>query len=255
MEEKEYLLFFGELPSGNIHGISISNSINLSILSEKFIIHVVEEKGEFKRNLFSHFLKIIMLMANGLSIMIKCIKVRYSYFYLSMSLSLLGAIKTLVMMTIFKLLKHRGKIVLHIHRGDFNYTFSKNTVNRLIARQIIKLSDKNIMLSERFIIPELKKHSEFVIIPNTIIVPATTKDCLRKRNLLFISNYLREKGIIDLLEVMETFNENKIVLETYGQFAEKETTSIMLAFKSSRCRINGMLTSEVEKFTILCSSR
>ncbi len=255
MENKDHLLFFGELPGGNIHGISISNSINLSILSEKFVVHVIEENGAFKKNLLSYFRKIFLLTANSLSIIRKCIQFRYRYFYLVISLSFLGAVKTLIMMLIFRILRFRGEVILHVHRGDFKDFISRNTVHRLIALLILKLSEKVIFLSERFIIPDLKRYSDIVIIPNTILGPPVDKNYSRKQNFVYISNYIRNKGIIDLIEVMETLSDKEIVLETYGQFAENETTLLMKTYQSAKLKINGPITSETEKFAILGSAK
>jgi len=255
MGNKDQLLFFGELPGGNIHGISISNSINLSILSEKYVVHVIEEDGAFKKNLFSYFRKICLLTANSISLIKKCIQVKYKYFYLVISLSFLGAVKTLTMILFFRILRFRGKVILHIHRGDFKEFISRNTVDYIIAILIIKLCEKVIFLSEKFVDPVLKKYTEISIIPNTILIPHPDKNYSRKQNFLYISNYIRNKGIIDLMEVMETLSDKEIVLETYGQFAENETTLLMKTYQSAKLKINGPITSETEKFAILGSAK
>ena len=253
MNKNNKLLFWGELPPENMHGVSISNRVNLNFLSKNFQIDIIQEENIFHhRGKFSVF-KITTFLKSYIIIFEKAFKTRYKYFYLVFSLSTFGGIKTLLAIASFRLL-NRGKVVLHIHRGDFFSRFYKGIINKIISKIIFSLAQKVIVLSEI-----TKKEIELVfnkkcyVLYNTVEIEYKS-DHKKKQNIKFvyISNYLIDKGILDLLEVFKKLRNQypEITLVTYGEFSDQHLKQLILSYGSLSIQINDMI-SGIEKFKII----
>lgn len=256
MKNKRRLLFFGELPTDSIHGISISNMVNLKILESNFVIDIVEDKSRLTEHNRLTIRKIICFLVNNLELIYKLSFHRYKYFYLVFSLSSLGSFKSLSAVVCFRLL-NRGKVIIHLHRGDFFKRFYKVAFNRLITSFVFRLSDKIIVLSE-----SQKNEFErvfsrtFNILHNTVEMEYKKRNHLKiDKKFVFISNYLIDKGIIDLLEVFNklTQTDDEVSLVTYGEFPDKELKEEILSYSSARISINGPISGE-KKFEAISQS-
>jgi glycosyltransferase involved in cell wall biosynthesis len=244
------ILFWGLLPPVNINGIAISNRINLNSLSKLFQIERIEEEysiqnhGKLDLNKFKSIFRSIARLIK------KSHTTRYEYFYLVFSLSTGGAIKTLAIVATFRLF-NRGKIVLHIHRGDFFTHFYKGWLNKTITRVIFGMVQKVIILSEsqqnEF---QSKFNRKFEVLPNSSEMEFENINFERKNtNFIFVSNYLIDKGIFDLLNIFESLVEiyPNIKLDTYGEFPDQFTKDAVLKFKSANIQIHDSITG-VEKY-------
>lgn len=235
------ILFFGELYPNSINGISIANSTNLDFLSDLFNIDIVIENTNILNHEKLTFNKVLSIIGNGFSVLKKSFSSKYNFFYLVYSLSTFGAFKTLLAILSFKIF-NRGKIILHIHRGDFMTNFYKSKINKIITSLIFRFSDKLIVLS-----PQQKE--EFAVFDklninvlyNTVDLELveTKKNEHKGTKFIFISNYLLEKGILNLLEV---FNEiiieyPNLTLETYGAFSDKNLKEKIQSYSSSNIKI------------------
>jgi len=243
------ILFFGELPAESIHGISIANSINIEMLESKYFVDKIVEHNKFNfhdrfsvRKVFVSILDFVKIASLG-------IKRRYKYFYLVFSLSSFGCLKTLLAIIVYKIFS-RGEVILHIHRGDFFLRFYKGIFNIIFAKIIFKLSDKVIVLSDSQVI-EFEKifKRKFVSLPNTItceIMPEIRS--VGNRNFIYISNYLTDKGIYDLLEVFKSVtNEGDgVSLKCFGAYPDLNSKEVLKAFASNRIMINGPIVESVK---------
>jgi glycosyltransferase involved in cell wall biosynthesis len=238
------ILFIGELPENSLHGISIANKINLDMLKSEFEIEIVEDKS----GLISHdkvsLNKIIGFILNNLIILFKSITKRYRYFYLVYSLSFFGCIKSLAVIVCFRIC-NRGEVVLHIHRGDFFSRFYVKKLNKIITKLAFHLSGKIIVLSENQKSEFEKVFSgKFCILTNTVTTeyPVLQKS-VEGRKFIYISNYLADKGIIDLLEAFSSLAVQypDITLTTYGAFSDTNFKCIVKGYESSNIFINDII--------------
>lgn len=250
------LLFFGELPPDAVHGIAIQNQINLDMLKNRCIADIVQDKRTLLEHEKVSFKKIFRLLKSIYSVLKLSIRYRYDFLYLPFSLSIFGGLKTLLVILVFRG-TNMGKVFLHIHRGDFFSRFYLKPMNKFIAKTAFLLSTKIIVLSEKQRMEFLTHfRSEFYVLPNTVekeVLPNFDKRS--KKRFIFISNYLEDKGIIDLLEVFSIIlNKNSDVnLETFGQFADDKIKKTVMKYAAANISINGIISSD-EKFRILSDS-
>lgn len=235
------LLFFGELYPYSIHGIAIANETNIKLLENIFSIDVVLEEIQFKKHAKISLSKFSLVLNQIASIIRYSKSKRYNYFYLVFSLSTFGGIKTLLAILCFRIF-NKGKVVIHIHRGDFFSRFYNNTINKVISKLVICLSQKIIVLSEK---PKLEIECIFNkncdILYNTVGIECElNRKASNKNKFIYISNYLLDKGILDLLEVFKKLNSEypQITLETYGAFSNIDLKEKILSYSSSKIQIH-----------------
>jgi glycosyltransferase involved in cell wall biosynthesis len=217
------ILFSGEIPPKSVHGVSFSNDINIRILQKRFDVKIDEEIVDFKyhgkfdlRKSFNFIKRIFRII--GLSIVNK-----FDYFYIVLSTSTVGAIKTLLLILIFRLL-NRSKVVVHIHRGDLENFVHAKPINQKVFSIIEKLTSKFIVLSSEtksFLLERCNVHVD--VLENTVTSEKylhQTKPPLNlKLDFVFISNYIKEKGILILLEAFSKL-PNNFILNCYGSYTD-----------------------------------
>jgi glycosyltransferase involved in cell wall biosynthesis len=256
MNKIRKLLFFGELPPGSIHGIAISNRMNLDLLGKYYKIDIIEEISDLSDHDKTTARKFIRAIKNNFRILIKSARLQYDYFYLVFSLSTFGSFKTLFAIINFRIF-NRGKVVLHIHRGDFFSRFQKKKINRFITKLIVRLTHKFIVLSET----QKKEFDDFFnkkcyVLNNAVEVEI--KPEIKQQNhtsFIYVSNYLIDKGIIDLLEVFSqvTRQNAKVTLNTFGSFSDKKLKETIFNYSSANIRINEAI-SGIDKFNQIANS-
>lgn len=243
------ILFYGELPLSSIHGISTANQINLKILGSVFIIDKIEESSRLDEHDRITINKILQFIRNNLKIMFKSVSRRYDYFYLVFSLSAFGSFKSLVAIISFRLF-NRGKVVLHIHRGDFFTRFYKTLINKFITKLTFSLSDKIIVLSENQKTEfDAFFKRPFCVLRNTVEIEDGPNQVSRNNvNFIYISNYILDKGIIDLLEVFTKVAQEheKITLKAFGEFTDKNLADAIMKYNSEHVSINGPISGIVK---------
>ena len=256
MTNDRRLLFFGELPPKNIHGIAYSNLINLTMLRTSFVIDIIEEDNSLSDHDKVSVTKMTRLVKRLSEVVRKSAGHKYSYFYLTFSLTAFGGLKTLSAMICYRLF-NRGKVVLHVHRGDFFTRFMLRILNRMISKLVFSLADEIIVLSDSQKI-QFESHFKrrFSILSNTVEIEQ--EFILRNRHnrdFIYISNYLLDKGIVDLLEVFSklTLQNSEITLSAYGEFPDIALKELILSYKSDRITINGPIQG-VEKFARIANS-
>lgn len=250
------LLFWGELPPETLNGITISSKINLDILESYYEIDYILESNTLHQHDKISTQKIKSFFKSNWLILRKSFQIRYKYFYLVFSVSTAGSIKTLFAIICFKFL-NRGKVVLHIHRGDFFSHFLKKKCNTIITKLIFLLTNKIIVLSES----QMKEMRFFTnipcdVLPNTVEIEYKCNQIEKQNiNFLFISNYLIDKGILDLLETFKCLciNYPFICLKTYGAFSDNNLKNRILQYSSTNIEINQAICG-VEKFKIISNA-
>ena len=227
--KKKKIIFYGELYPKTIHGVSISNSINLNCLAESFYIDIVEEKFSFRSHNLVSIGKIILFLKYLIVFFSKNLLNRYNYFYSPIYLSSFGIFKNLACCFVFKMLNFNSRIILHLHRGDFN-EFKSKKINSILFNILDFFVYKFIVLSKSQKL-ELK-HFGFLntfVLYNTVQKELYFDDNYYKKDnskisVTYISNYIKEKGIEELIYAINELHKDfkNIELKCYGNFTDRD---------------------------------
>ena len=245
MKRLAKILFFGELAPHVVHGISLSNRLNIELLERQADVHVVEEKTDIAEHSKRSRSKVVRVLQYSRKIFRRNKQEHYDFFYTVFSLSTIGGLKTLASLAAFRA-SGDGRIVLHIHRGDFDSFYCKNRLNAIIARRVFRVTDRLVVLSEqqKGQMKSYVDHDDIHVLENSL----DTEYDLEARvvgdsSFLFLSNYIKEKGIYELLDV---FSENdQLNLTCHGEFVNNRAS--IEAYNSENIRIRGFV-SGAEKF-------
>ena len=255
--KRQSILIFGDMYPHIVHGISISNKLNFNLLKVDFDVFCVEESIVLDNHNKLSTSKFTNNIYNCFKIYKTNKKKSFDFYYSTFHLSLLGSIKTLIALYVFKL-SGEGIRVLHIHRGDFDLFYNKSFINQFICKLIFSNINKLIVLSHSQLIYFNKFiNSNYIyILENSLLseYPLQIKSCEGIR-FLYLSNYTKEKGILDLLEVFDriTATPNEIILECYGGFIDGSIREIILQYSSDRISINGTVF-DADKFEVISKS-
>jgi hypothetical protein len=128
---KENLLFFGELPGSQSHGVSLSNKINLDQLMMRYNVVVSEEVTNLNNFSNVNFLAVRYFIANFLRFVINLFKSRFSLLYITLYVSRFGIFKNIIIVLFFKIFNPKSNIFIHVHRSDLNL-FLKSSINKIL---------------------------------------------------------------------------------------------------------------------------
>jgi len=251
--------FFGELPPKIVHGASVSNKINVYILKKVYDIDFIEEFSDLKyHNSFSvakakYFLRPLV---NSWRLFINN---NYDFYYGVIYLSLLGLLKNILLVIPFKIFNPKSQIVLHFHRSDLG-TCLNNNLNFILFKTLDFFVAKYIVLSS-LQIQDLSNYSrkKIFLLYNTI-----EEDELRSENtiqvknktikLLFLSNFIQQKGFLDLLNAQMQINRlypDLFELNCYGSFSNIDQNEFNLEeLKNSNIYIHERVYCEQKKVVL-----
>ena len=254
------LLFFGELPTIQTHGVSLSNKINLNILKTRYNVIISEEVTSLTLHSRNPVYKLKQFIKNIYTFLIYNIKYNYNYFYSTLYLSNFGIIKNLITLLIFKLFNRNAQVIFHIHRSDFDI-FYQNIFSKYFFNFINKFKPKFIVLSKT----QLKYFKSIGIkntflLYNTIDINPENNTFVKVDNqsfkIVYISNYLIAKGVINLIDVFKKyFTNSNVALYCYGNFTN-ELTEIDLKYitqNNNNIFINGPVNI-TEKTSLIINS-
>lgn len=238
------VLFLGELPPQSINGIAISNQINIEILKEIFLFTIVLETPILTKHSKITLNKFSNNLFNALTIIKYLYKNNFDYFYMVYSNSFFGAIKSLFFIYIVNTFNKKCKINIHVHRGDLQNFLNKSKINIFIFRLIEKKSNKILLLSLndlKFLSNKFKSSKSYVL-KNCINRESCFKEKRNKKiKFLYLSNYIFEKGILELLQEFSLINEN-IELECFGNFSDSDLKNKILTFQRDNIKIFGPIS-------------
>lgn len=250
----EKILFFGELPPNSIHGVALSNQINLHLLDNRFKVFTVIETSILSQHSKLTFFKVRHNIKNVLKLCEYLFKYRFTYFYIVYSNSFWGGIKTALFLSIVRIINPQCKTVVHVHRGDL-LLFIKKSFKNLFAFKLVEIfSNKFIFLSlfdvdvlshfiPKYKICELKN----CINRNAVFLQKNN----HKIKFIYLSNYIIEKGILDLLNVFLQHDNAELVC--YGDFSDEKLEKEIKIFEQDNIKIYGPVTGE-DKFDKLSLS-
>lgn len=253
------LLFSGELPPKSVHGIANSNEINIRFLSERFSVLIDEEyvdlgfHGALSWSKFKNYFRRLGRIVSF------SLKNKFEYFYIVFSTSKAGAIKTLLIIILFRIFNFSSICVVHLHRGDLDIFVNKSFFNKLLFRIVLQLTHRLIVLSEKtkdYIELKFDKSHAIFVLPNTVNIEyeldAERAPANKTKQFLYISNYIQEKGILLLLDTFRQLDEG-FRLNCYGNFSDVDLKEKILAYSSEKIKINGPIFGK-EKFLAIQES-
>lgn len=232
--DNKTIFFFGELPPKTVHGASLSNKINIQLLQATYYVDIVEEFSDLKYHSKFSLKKVKYFLFPLLRSWFLFISKKYSFYYGVIYLSFFGLMKNLILAIPFKIFNPRGKIILHFHRSDMNRCLSSK-VNKKLFIFLNIFIDRFIVLSEKQIL-EVKAitSKEVFLLRNSIeehdlkILSPLPSD---KIVLLFISNFIKEKGFFDIIEAQKRINSiypDTFELRCYGTFSNSNAEEVSL---------------------------
>jgi glycosyltransferase involved in cell wall biosynthesis len=248
---KSKLIFCGELPPLSINGISISNQRILRILNSRFDILIIREKRSLKRNFFHTLVKAFKVVYEGFDLASKTVRWQPEVFYTSFPTSLIGAIKCLFFIMLFKLFSH-GRVVLHVHRGDmFNFQ-QRFVLSSYLVKSCFDKSATILCLSKSQEVEYRKLTSTRVLtVNNSVDVRPTIWRPVNPPRLIFLSNYIEEKGLDTLLDAFKLVRKcRQIELHCYGGGSPDHYISRIENELMQDVIIHGVLSDEI-KYDVL----
>lgn len=256
--EKIKILFFGELPPNVVHGVSISNKINTDILAEIGELSIVEEKWDLRYHDQFSIRKIFLTLKSVFEIWRVSFSKSPDLFYSVLYVSVFGSMKNVISLLAVKLGSPKAKILLHVHRSDLKNILTQKLMFRTIVRffkwcgvHFIVLSELQKMEVDRYLD---RAEVLYNAIDEDEIYPIQQSDSNSVIRLLYISNYICEKGILDLLKAFKGLNatKNKLQLDCYGGFTDEKTKEEIehLTIGFDRININAAVYGE-EKNRVL----
>ncbi|HXB35593.1 MAG TPA: glycosyltransferase family 4 protein [Puia sp.] len=221
------ILFLAQLPPP-VHGASIANKILIdsSLISEHYEIrHIdisaagkIEDIGKFSLG------KLPGIARTILSIVRNLFNFRPHIVYLSLSPSGFAFYRDVVYVHIIRLF--RPELVFHLHGKGLRRSAEKSRLFRRLSKNIFKNSHV-VFLSERLRSDAagLSYKSSYVVnygfpagvAPGPVAAgsppPRAAQDGNKAVEILYLSNYVRTKGVLDLVDALE------IVSHSHSQFS------------------------------------
>lgn|GEM_PF-1022423 len=227
--EKLKILFFGELPPNVVHGVSISNKINTDILSEIGDLTIVEEKWSLQYHNRFAFHKIYFTLQSMFRVWKMINKNSFDLYYTVLYVSAFGGLKNIVSVILFKMMNRKTKLLFHIHRSDLIEVIHRSYIFKKYIQFFNKAGVTFIVLSEA----QKKECNNFLdrvdvlyncIDENEVYPIKAINNGNKATQLLFISNYIKEKGILELLEAFGQIDLKRTInLVCHGGFTDEST--------------------------------
>ncbi|HIF9450942.1 TPA: glycosyltransferase family 4 protein [Photobacterium damselae] len=244
------ILLVGPFPSP-IHGMSLANSFFYEYAKHDKV-NIIKHDTVFSRELKSKdkqgsfdFGFFLLSILNMFSLLKKLLFCNIDVVYITPGQSILGFLRFLPVIFFAKIL--RKKVVQHIHGSRLIFNILKtNMVFRFLSKVNIKLTDRFIVLSKsifdiyRDYIPECK----MVVCLNGVKMQDKKKIKDKTTvNVLFLSNLMKDKGILDLFSMIEKYPQKNISFNFAGAI-EPELKAICDEFfvkNKKNCTYHGIV--------------
>ncbi|RPH34414.1 MAG: glycosyltransferase [Bacteroidales bacterium] len=245
------VVIWGDFPPKTQTGISMVNAmVEKTLLQQgKSIIKIDESVWQY-----SLMRKIILYLALALKLFKTIISKKCRILYFNFPLSRFGLIKLSFLLPLIRLISLKTKLISHLHRGDLRVFSDKSNSNKLLLRFCLKFIDEIIVLSEIYIddVKRLNSKVKVTLLRNTSSIERTfiDSDRIYNRKFLCISNYIRSKGIGELVDSFRNDELKDFHLTIYGNIYDtiffddlnnKKTKNISLEQAISRSDLDKKL--------------
>ncbi|MDX8335943.1 glycosyltransferase family 4 protein [Candidatus Cetobacterium colombiensis] len=263
------ILIIGPFPNP-ITGQSIANETVLEGLKQTYEVDYIDtnfykeltdktKQGDFDFN------KIKITFKNCFSDCKKILKNKYDIVYMTPGRTYLGFMRFTHYM-ICSFLK-KSKVILHIHNGCFRRMYnSQNILKRKSLDILLKKVNRVVVLGE-----SLRNMFEGIISEDKIYVCengvqddiVATEDEINekmerykndtKKRVIYLSNLMQEKGILDLLKVSEKFKDDEIEFNLAGAIEPsiKQEIEDYLKKYPKKIKYHGIVKGEKKKQLLL----
>lgn len=231
------ILFIVQVPPP-VHGASLMNSLvidrasknpnNLCITIRLNFAQSISDLQRFKPR------KLLRAITVAFEIIWKTIKFKPQTIYFSMVPIGLVLLRDSFYLMLCKTFAPRSKKIIHLHRPGLLQFYSQrpylHRFYNLIFKgcEIIHLTPR---LAKRELLPLRLSKSHITVVPNSIIkTPDYTKQKKDWNNILFLSNFLRHKGYIELVEAFAELHSkyNNLTLTLAGAFPSENDRQKLL---------------------------
>lgn len=266
------ILLLGPFPIGDkgLNGQTIANQTLYEGLSKEYDVSFIntlkeleftnkKEQGKFK---FGKFLKISISFIREI---FQILFSKYDVLYMTPGQSFLGFMRFSPYMLLGFI--KRIPCYIHIHGGNFRNMYNELSIKKQkILNYFFKRLTGVIVLgnSLKIMFKELIEEDKIFVCENGVqdYVIATEKeieekkkrfDNTKKRKALYLSNLMKEKGILEVLKVSEKFDENEIEFHLAGAIEPEIKYTIEKYLKKYPNKIiyHGIVTGKEKKKILL----
>jgi len=211
------VVIWGDFPPKTHTGISMVNAMveNILLQQGKSIIRIDESVWQC-----SSLKKIVLYLILAVKLFKTLILKRCRILYFNLPLSRFGLLKLSFLLPIIRLVSFRTKLICHIHRGDLRIFSDKSNLNKFLLKFCLKFINETIVLSEIFVndLKRLNSKIKVIVLKNTSSIEDVFDYSYRiyNRKFICISNYIRSKGIGELVESFRNEELEDFHLTIYG---------------------------------------
>lgn len=224
------ILFIVQLPPP-VHGASLMNKLVYDRACRNPSNQCYLVKLNFARSLsdLQRFRprKLLRAIAVLFELIWKLLRYRPAIIYFSMVPLGLVLIRDSVYLAVCKLFSPGARKIIHLHRPGLSQFYQ----NRTFIRQMYGLIFRNCelvhltpLLAKNELVPLKLERSKITVIPNAIVKVDDFTRCKKDRNnILFLSNFFRHKGYLDLVEAFAMLSKNypELSLTLAGAFVSE----------------------------------
>lgn len=263
------ILVIGPFPNP-ITGQSIANEMVLNGLRENHEVDYIDtnffkELTDKKKQGKFDFTKISITIKNSYSDCKKILTNNYDIVYMTPGGTYLGFMRFSHYIICATLKKSR--IFMHIHNGyfrkmyDMQNSLKKTTLNYLLDKSsgIIVLGDslksmfEGIISDEKIFVCENGVQDDVVATEEEIFQKIERYKTDSKKRVLYLSNLMVEKGILDLLKASESFNDDEIEFNLAGAIEPsiKNIVEDYLVKYPNKIKYHGIVRGDKKKKLLL----
>lgn len=211
---KDKILFILQLPPP-MHGASLMNQqvVSSKLIRDAFDMEVINLQFAKSMSEIEKFRirKILISLHYAVQIIRKCIYFRPDLTYFTLSPRGYAFYRDALYITFLKLLN--CKLVYHLHGKGINKKIKDSWLKRSICKFIFK-NVHSVCLSPKLVLDlnHVLKNTPYIV-PNGLapIQNSTLPDYQdRAPNILFLSNYITDKGILTLIDALKILKEMRI---------------------------------------------
>lgn len=254
IKNKIKILFLGKLPPPYIGPAIAAKIIINSYLKEKY--HLVFFDISYHKDLknfgsigLSSFMKTLVHFTRFFKTVLK---EKPDLIYIPSQQDAAGYLRDFGLIFIAKIF--RKKVICHLRGGNFKNWYDQTTsIMKLIVRLTQKKIDVQVVLGEnlRYMFEFLMPSNRIFVVPNggNYIFPAINKNDA-VITILFLSNFIRTKGILDLLEAASQLRTAKRIEFIFaGESKDEDVKSKLLDFTKKFPQYNTRIIEAVNEST------